>query len=237
MSDKKDLSLKVCQGDKIKEKFVIKERTDFTLRQKELIELVLRKDSIIIFCEGPAGTAKSFLATYCGLKLLNDKKVSDIVFLRTLVESAAKGIGYLKGDDSEKFRPFIIPLMDKLEELLSRADIDKLLKEDRIKPIPANFLRGTNFNAKYIFLEEAQNWTFAELITAITRIGRYSKMIFCGDFSQADINGRSGFKKLFDIFNDKESQENGIFCFQFTKDDVVRSGVVKFILGKIEKSQ
>ena len=76
-----------------------------------------------------------------------------------------------------------------------------------------------------------------ELKTLITRIGQYSKLIVCGDSRQSDINGKSGFKKMFNIFNDEESKQNGIFCFEFTTDDVMRSGVTKFILEKLDRIQ
>lgn len=238
MLDKnKDTSTKVFQREKLKDQLVIKERNDLTEKQKEIISLILDKKSQIIFINGPAGSAKTFLSVYCGLRLLNAKSVSEIIYIRTLAESASKGMGFLPGELDNKFQPFTTPLEDKLEEFLSKGDIDKIYKEERIKLLPVNFLRGSSFNAKYIFLEEAQNFTYQELTTAITRIGRYSKLVIVGDDFQADINGKSGFRKMLNIFNDEESRNNGIFVVQLDKSHIVRNGIIKFLLEKIEANK
>ena len=51
---------------------------------------------------------------------------------------------------------------------------------------------------------------------------------------QSDINGKSGFKEMFDLFTDDISQENGILSFAFTQNDIVRSKILKFIISKLE---
>jgi phosphate starvation-inducible protein PhoH and related proteins len=229
-----DKSPVVPQRDKLKEELEIKE-FPWTPKQIEFLKLALDKNTKIIFLNGPAGTAKTLLSVYVGLKLLNQKKVSDIVYIRTIIESASKGLGSLPGEYEDKFKPFILPLEDKLNELLKNADINKLLNEKRVSAIPVNYLRGSSFNVKFLFADESQNFDFKELTTLITRVGEHSKLIVSGDSRQSDINGRSGFKKMFDLFNDEESKNNGIYCVEFGIEDVMRSGVVKFILEKIEQ--
>lgn len=229
-----DKTIKIFQRDKIDKTLQIIERPDLTEKQKEFIKTVLDKNNKIIFVNGPAGCSKTYLSIYCGLHLLNQKKISDILYFRTIIESASKELGFLPGEISEKFSPFAMPMMDKLEELLPSSDIKYLLKDERIKAIPINYLRGASYNAKYIFLDEAQNTTFSELTTAITRFGSFSKMIIAGDIMQSDINGKSGFKTMFSLFNDDESKKNGIVTYNFTKEDIVRSEVLKFIIERIE---
>ena len=68
--------------------------------------------------------------------------------------------------------------------------------------MPINFLRGANWNNKLIVADEAQNFTFKELTTLITRLGEDSKLIICGDFMQSDINGKTGFNEMFELFCD-----------------------------------
>lgn len=230
----KDRTQKVDQRDKIKQDFSIK-TFEWTEKQKQFIELALNKESKIIFLNGPAGSSKTLLSCFIALKLLKDKKVSDLIYIRSVIESASRSLGYLKGEIDQKFEPYLMPLHDKLNELLYRADIDKLFNDNRIIASPINFIRGANYNAKIILVEEAQNFEFRELVTAMTRIGKFSKMIILGDSMQSDINSKSGFKKMFDLFNDKESQNNGIFCFEFTKDDIMRAEFLKFVLERIEK--
>lgn len=229
-----DNSPKVHQKETINFELKIRQRTDLTDKQKEFIKLVLDKNSNIVFVNGPAGVAKTFLAVYCGLLLLNQKKVSNIVYVRTIIESASKSLGSLPGDQNLKMEPFLMPLMDKLEEFLSDGEVKKLINADIVKGIPVNYLRGASLNRQYIILEEFQNATFGEIKTAISRLGAYSKMIILGDPAQSDLNGKSGFKPYFDLFNDDESKEKGIHCFEFTKEDIVRNGILKYVLEKIE---
>ena len=76
--------------------------------------------------------------------------------------------------------------------------------------------------------------TVKELTTLITRVGEFSKVFILGDPDQSDINGKSGFVKIMNAFDDDESKENGIYTFKFTEDDIVRSGLVKYIVKKLK---
>lgn len=230
----KDKSPIIPQNSKIKHELTINER-QLTDKQKKFLELALDKETKVVFVSGPAGTSKTFLAVLSSLKLLNQKRMSDILYIRSAVESADSKIGFLPGDGHEKLAPYIQPLLDKLSELLPKQDIDFLQKEARIDSIPIGFLRGLNWNAKCIIVDEAQNITQKELITTITRIGEFSKVFILGDPEQTDINGKSGFVKIMNLFDDQESRENGIFTFKFDEEDVVRSGLVKFLIKKIKK--
>ena len=233
MNKKKDTSPKVHQNEKIKESVRIDER-QLTSKQIELLNLLQNKTTKLVFISGPAGTAKTYTSILAGLTLLNHKRVSEIVYVRSIVESSDNKLGFLPGEMDEKMSPYIQPLIDKLEELLPKHDIDKLKKEERIHGFPINFLRGLSWNAKCIIADEAQNMTKKELITLITRVGEFSKLFICGDPDQSDINGKSGFVPTMNIFDDEESRNNGIYVFKFDEDDIVRSGLVKFILKKLK---
>jgi phosphate starvation-inducible protein PhoH len=123
-----------------------------------------------------------------------------------------------------------------MSEMLPKGDIDILKKEERVAGVPVGFLRGLNWNAKVIIADEAQNMTYKELFTLITRTGEFSKVFILGDPDQSDINGKSGFIKMISHFDDEESRQNGIHVFRFTEDDIVRSGLVQFIIKKIKKA-
>lgn len=230
-----DLSPKVPQRDKIDYPLNIRERNDLTEKQKQLIDLILDKNTKLIFLDGPAGTSKTFSAILAGLMLLNKHAVSDILYIRSIAESASKSLGSLPGTTEEKIMPFLMPLVEKLDELLPRPDVARLLKEERVSGMPINYLRGASFNARFILADESQNLNKKELTTLITRLGMFSKMVVAGDKDQSDINGMSGFSYFFDLFNDEESRQNGIHCFAFTKEDIVRSGILKYIIGRLEE--
>lgn len=233
---KKDTSPRVFQNDKINYVLDINERDDLTERQKELLELIDNKHTRVVFISGPAGTSKTYLSIYAGLKLMNQKKISDIVYVRSIAESASKSLGSLPGEANEKMEPFLMPLRDKLEELLDKGQLNKLIKEERVQGIPINYLRGASVNAKIVIIDEGQNLDYKELTTALTRIGKFSKFIILGDPLQSDIGKKSGFMDMFDLFNSNESKEQGIHCFSFTKDDIVRSGILKYIVEMIENN-
>lgn len=230
---KSDTSPKVHQNTKIRESISIDERT-LTPKQIELLELLKNKNTKCVFISGPAGTSKTFTSVLAGLHLVNQKRVSEIVYVRSIVESSDSKLGFLPGEMDEKMSPYIQPLIDKLEELLSKHDIDKLKKEERIHGFPINFLRGLSWNAKCIVADEAQNMTKKELTTLLTRVGEFSKLFICGDPDQSDINGKSGFVPMMNLFDDEESKSNGVYVFRFDEEDVVRSGLVKFVLKKLK---
>jgi phosphate starvation-inducible PhoH-like protein len=231
----RDTSPIIQQRSKYKGPLSVYNRPDLTAKQKELIDLALDNKTKLIFVSGPAGTSKSYLSVLIGLKLLEQKKISDIVYVRSIVESADQKIGYLPGEVNDKINVYMEPLYDKLNELITKNEIELLKKDQRLSTIPISFLRGLNWNAKYISCDESQNMTTKELTTLITRMGEHSKIMVIGDPEQSDINGKSGFIKMLNLFDDEESRQNGIFVFRFTEDDIVRSSLVQYIVKKLRK--
>ena len=206
-----------------------------TPKQQSFLDLAVDKQSKLIFVSGPAGTAKTYLAVQAALMMINSKRVSDLIYVRSVVESAETKMGFLPGEVGDKLAPFLAPMMEKVEELLPKAQIDLLKKEERISGFPVGHLRGRNWNAKVIIGDEAQNMTEKELITLITRTGEFAKVFIIGDPEQSDINGKSGFIKMIAKFDDEECRQNGIHVFRFDDEDIVRSGLVRFISKRLKK--
>ena len=211
---------------------ISKELTD---KQKKFLELAGDDSTKIIFIEGVAGTSKSYISVFASLALMNSGKSDGIIYLRSAVECADSKIGFLPGDSNEKMSPYMQPLLEKLDELLPRSVVDLLNKQQKLASIPLGHLRGLNFSNKCVIIDEAQNMTRKELVTALTRVGKGTKVFVCGDPEQCDIGEhKTGFVKLMKIFDDCESEDNGIHIFRFTEDDIVRSGICKFIVTKIK---
>ena len=189
-----------------------------------------------MFINGPAGSTKTYMAVYSALRLLSAYNDLDLLYVRTVIESAEKGLGALPGDLAEKFNPYMAPLEDKLWEMLPQNTTIKkeLLEEGRIKAMPINFIRGADWKNKIVIADEAQNFTFKELTTLITRLGENSKLFICGDSMQSDINGRSGFFDMCNLFDDAESKKQGIETFHFEEQDILRSKLVRFIISKLK---
>ena len=98
-------------------------------------------------------------------------------------------------------------------------------------------MRGLTFIDSVVIVDEAQNLTFSELTTILTRFGENTKMLIIGDTQQTDINGKSGFKSMYNCFNDEESEDEGIYCSKLTEDDITRSKILSFLVKKIQANK
>lgn len=228
----KDVSPIVSQRDKININLDIRE-FPWTPKQKEFIQLAQDKNTKIIFINGPAGSSKTLLAVYSSLLLLNQRKVSDILYLRAAIESSEAKLGFLPGDLDNKIHQYGLPFLDKLDELLPRGQSDKLIKDERVNIFPVGFVRGLNWNAKAVIVDEAQNLVSKELVTILTRLGKFSRCFVLADPDQSDINGKSGaFTRMTKLFDDKQAKEFGIHYVEFNEDDIMRSELTKFLIKR-----
>ena len=209
---------------------------NFTKNQVDFLKTALDKNSKLLFLAGPAGTAKTYMAVYSALQILIDSDLQkNILYIRSIAESAQRSMGSLPGSIDEKFSVFASPFYDKIDEMLNPTDIGFLREKNLFDCIPVNYIRGANWNDVTVIIDEAQNFSYYELLTTLTRIGENSKIIICGDIMQSDIKN-PGFAKIFNIFDDEESIENGVVCKSFTTDDIKRSEIVRFIVSKLEKN-
>jgi phosphate starvation-inducible PhoH-like protein len=225
----KDTSPYVAQREKIDFTLNVKE-LPWTEKQKEIINLFLDKNTKLMILKGPAGTSKTILSMYLGLQLLNMRKVSDIVLVRSAVESSDSKLGYLPGDINEKVNVYMTPFNEKFSELIIEPQIHRLHKDNRITICPINFARGLHFAVKFVCCDESQNLTIRELQTLFTRMGEFSKMIICGDPDQSDLpHGKSGFNAVYNAFDNEDARNHGVHCVELTEDHIVRSELCRYV--------
>jgi phosphate starvation-inducible protein PhoH len=231
----RDTSAYVYQDRKLKNPLNVNCRYSLTERQSLIVETAMDKSSKVIMIDGYWGTGKNLVATLAALKLMNEKKVSGIVYLRNPLEATNTAkVGTLPGSLEERMESYNAILFDKLNELLPKADIDLLRKEERIECIPVGLIQGKTFSCKAVILDEAASLSYDDLMLVVSRMGEYSKLFIIGDSTfQLSIGAKSGFRRFFNIFNDNESMEHGIFTFELKqKDDIRRSGLLRFIMEK-----
>lgn len=201
---------------------------------KSFVGAMLKHDTKMLFVDGPAGTAKTYLAVYGALTMLKKHNVEEIVYIRSVVESASNKMGSLPGEVDDKFGPWSMPLVEKLDELVEIPARKELMERGFINCLPVNFVRGLTFHNSFVIVDEAQNMTSSELTTILTRFGTGSKYVIVGDTRQRDIGNKSGFGPVMRCFNDAESEENGIYNFEFGEEEIVRSEVLRLIVRKLE---
>ena len=229
---KKDTSEYVYQENRVDFDLHIRE-FNWTEKQKIFIEAGLAKETNYILCQGSPGTGKTLLATYIGLKLLQAKRISRILYVKNPVESSNKGIGFLGGSYEEKMSPYFGPMMDHLNELLPSSELKKLLDGKYIQIVNIGFIKGRTFNSSLIIFDEAEDADKQSLLLAMTRLGRFSKMFLTGDFEQAHVRD-SGFRRVFDAFNSIESMERGVYCLEFGQSDIMRNKILTFIVERFK---
>jgi phosphate starvation-inducible PhoH-like protein len=212
-------------------------KISLTDKQLQLLKIIFDNDSKIIFISGPAGTSKTYVAIYGALQLYNMSNDRGITYVRTIAESGEKSLGALPGEMAEKINPYMMPMNEKLDELLIPGQVSIVKDREIIKGMPINYLRGASWRNEIVIADESQNFTFKELTTLMTRLGEGSKLLICGDPMQSDINGKSGFADMYSLFNDDESKDKGIHTFYFGPEDIKRSEILKYVIEKIQKKK
>lgn len=201
-----------------------------TKTQIEYFKKVKKND--LVFSIGPAGTGKTFLAVAMALRELKMNEVKRIVLTRPAVE-AGESLGFLPGDLQEKIDPYIRPLTDALQYMLSPEKY-KIMKERNIIEInPLAYMRGRTLNNAFVILDEAQNSTETQMKMFLTRLGIGSKAIITGDTTQIDLprNKKSGLISAQRILN----KIDGIDFVYFSEHDVVRHRLVAEIIKAYDK--
>ena len=210
-----------------------------TENQKILFNSYKEKKNIIAY--GAAGTGKTFVTLFNALKDVLDENTpyEKIYIVRSLV--ATREIGFLPGDHEDKSDIYQVPykhMVKYMFQMSSDADFEMLygnLKaQDTIKFWSTSFLRGTTLDRSIIIVDEFQNLNFHELDSIMTRVGEDSKIFFCGDASQTDLqktNEKNGIVDFMKIIRSMPSFD----VIEFGIDDIVRSGIVKeYLIAKLE---
>lgn len=202
--------------------------------QGQLISQIATKD--ITFSVGPAGTGKTYIAASMAAEALFEKRVNKIILTRPMI-GCDEEMGFLPGDQFEKYQPWVAPMIDVLEERLGVGFVGYHLKNHQIDTRPLMAMRGDSFKNSFIILDEAQNTTPGQMKMFLSRIGVNCTMVVSGDLAQSDLKDRYGAPILNGLDDAlrrlKDVPEIG--RAEFTYEDVVRHGLVAKIMKCYEE--
>ena len=188
------------------------------------------------FLFGAAGTGKTFVSLYLALQDVMDlkKPYDKVVLVRSLIPT--REIGFLPGDEEDKAALYQVPYQNMVQFMFEMQNeqqfnnlYDRLKGQGTLYFLSTSFLRGLTFDNSIIIVDECQNLNFHELDTIITRVGQDSKIVFCGDFAQSDLQKTNEKNGLHDFLRILEEMEE-FNCTEFTIGDIVRSGFVRSYL-------
>jgi phosphate starvation-inducible PhoH-like protein len=191
------------------------------------------RDHDMVFCVGPAGTGKTYLAVAMAVWALKQERSRKIVLVRPAVE-AGESLGYLPGDLQAKINPYLRPLLDALRDMLDYDQIKRFTEQDVIEVIPLAYMRGRTLNEAFVILDEAQNTTVSQMKMFLTRMGRGTKVVVSGDTTQIDLptHATSG---LIDATRRLRGIE-GLAHVRLHNADIVRHRLVQEIVRAYEES-
>ncbi|BAY29972.1 PhoH family protein [Nostoc carneum NIES-2107] len=217
----RDILAKTRRGEEIRAK---------TFKQRQYIDAIRKRD--LIFCTGPAGTGKTFLAVVVAVQALLANQYEKLILTRPAVEAGEK-LGFLPGDLQQKVNPYLRPLYDAINEFIDPEKVPNLIERGVIEVAPLAYMRGRTLNNAFVIVDEAQNTTPAQIKMVLTRLGFRSRMVITGDMTQTDlpVNQQSGLAVALHILKNVE----GIAFCEFSQRDVVRHPLVQRIVAAYEK--
>jgi phosphate starvation-inducible PhoH-like protein len=198
--------------------------------QAQYLQAIREHD--LVFCIGPAGTGKTYLAVAAAVEALKDRRIRKIVLVRPAVE-AGESLGFLPGDLQAKINPYLRPLLDALGEMMDYDQLKRYTSDDIIEVAPLAYMRGRTLNNAFIIMDEGQNTTVAQMKMFLTRMGADSKVVVTGDATQVDLpnHTRSGLADAVERLSGVE----GMSSIRLGKKDIVRHRLVNEIVKAYEK--
>ncbi len=196
-----------------------------TKNQQKLVKDFETND--LLFAIGPAGSGKTYTAIALAVRSLKNKEIKKIILSRPAVEAGEK-LGFLPGDMKEKIDPYLQPLYDALQDMITPVKLKEYMENGTIQIAPLAFMRGRTLSDAVVILDEAQNTTTMQIKMFLTRMGLNTKMIVTGDMTQIDLpyQQKSGLIDALQVLKNIK----GIAKIEFDVKDIVRHKLVQRIV-------
>lgn len=165
--------------------------------QKDIKKEILNHPINIIL--GKPGTGKTLLAVQIALDLFFTRQANKIVITRPTVSTEDNG--FLPGTIEEKMDPWLVPVRENMYKVYDETKIKSMEMKKDIEIISLSYFRGRTFENSICIVDEFQNLTEEQFEMALGRLGKDSKIIFCGDFKQCDLKKNKNPYKMMDAIS------------------------------------
>ena len=202
-----------------------------TLGQQRYVEAL--RGSALVFCIGPAGTGKTYLAMAMAISAFKNREVARIILTRPAVEAGEK-LGFLPGDLQDKVDPYLRPLYDAVYDIMGVEAYERNVQRGVIEVAPLAYMRGRTLDDAFVILDEAQNTTNEQMKMFLTRMGFGSRSVVTGDVTQVDLpaDRPSGLQEASRVLGDVP----GITFVHLDESDVVRHPLVQDIIRAYDRA-
>ena len=203
-----------------------------TANQQKLVNDFETND--LLFAIGPAGSGKTYTAIALAVRSLKNREIKKIILSRPAVEAGEK-LGFLPGDMKEKIDPYLQPLYDALQDMVTPLKLKEYMENGTIQIAPLAFMRGRTLSDAVVILDEAQNTSTMQIKMFLTRMGLNTKIIVTGDMTQIDLPyaQKSGLIDALEVLKNVK----GIAKVEFDVKDIVRHKLVQRIVEAYEKRE
>jgi phosphate starvation-inducible PhoH-like protein len=207
------------QGSKFEAERILPPIKPLNATQADYLDALRSSPQVIVL--GPAGTGKTWIAATHAADLYRTGAIDKIILTRPNVP-CGRSLGFFPGTIEDKFAPWAAPVIEAIKERIGAAAYEIALKNGAIELVPFEVMRGRSWKNAFVLFDEAQNSSVVEIKTFLTRIGEDCTVVINGDVSQCDLDHASGLRTVIHMV---KSQMLNVPLIEFSRDDIVRSGV------------
>lgn len=166
----------------------------------------------LIVALGEAGTGKTTVALAYALNEVF-KNGRDLILCKptTFVGQKSNAIAAIPGDHREKLEGYMDSYMIAMKKIVGDTfehHLYQLEEEQRIMFKPLELLRGQHFENAVVVLDEAQNTSPHELLTALSRTADTCTVVVMGDPHQVDTGSDEEETGLYKLINSQAFADN-----------------------------
>lgn len=186
------------------------------------------RNNPVTICIGAAGSSKTYSSVCYALSLLKNKQIDKIILTRPMVNAKGENdLGALPGELNNKLSLYVLPLTDVFERVLGKDKLQNYIESGKIEMLPIGYMRGVSLYNSFLLVDEAENLNITLAKLLVTRLGKSSKMVICGDPMQQDFYGESGLEYLANSLRDID----GVGVVRMKDSDIVRHPLIAKMLS------